>query len=291
MRSRLALLAAAGTGIQVGAAMVATRFVADQTGPMTLALFRYAIGFACLLPAVLIAPRVRIAAGDLVPIAVLGIGQFGILIALLNFGLQSVTAARGALLFATFPLITMLFAAALGQERLTARRSLGVLLALAGVGVSLGEKLLAESGGREWLGALAILLSAATGAICSVFYRPYLAKYPALPVSALAMLASVLFLLGGAGFEGLFAVPLAIDGAGWAAIVFIGLSSGVFYFLWLWALANASPTRVTIFLSLSPVTAALVGAFMLGEPLTPWTIVGLALVIAGLKTALSAKAV
>lgn len=290
MRSRLALLAAAGTGIQVGAAMVATRFVADQTGPLTLALFRYAIGFACLLPAVLMAPRVRIAAGDLVPIAVLGIGQFGILIALLNFGLQSVTAARGALLFATFPLITMLFAAALGQERLTARRSLGVLLALVGVGVSLGEKLLADSGGREWLGALAILLSAATGAICSVLYRPYLAKYPALPVSALAMLASVLFLLGGAGFEGLFAVPPAIDGAGWAAIVFIGLSSGVFYFLWLWALANASPTRVTIFLSLSPVTAALLGAFMLGEPLTLWTIAGLALVIAGLKTALSARA-
>jgi len=290
VRSRLALLAAAGTGIQVGAAMVATRFVADQTGPLTLALFRYAIGFACLLPAVLMAPRVRIAAGDLVPIAVLGIGQFGILIALLNFGLQSVTAARGALLFATFPLITMLFAAALGQERLTARRSLGVLLALVGVGVSLGEKLLADSGGREWLGALAILLSAATGAICSVLYRPYLAKYPALPVSALAMLASVLFLLGGAGIEGSFAAPLAIDGAGWAAIVFIGLSSGVFYFLWLWALANASPTRVTIFLSLSPVTAALLGAFMLGEPLTLWTIAGLALVIAGLKTALSAKA-
>jgi len=65
----LPLLAAAATGVQVGATMVATRFVIDQTAPASLAMLRYAIGFLTLLPAVLIAGRTRIARRDLLPIA------------------------------------------------------------------------------------------------------------------------------------------------------------------------------------------------------------------------------
>jgi hypothetical protein len=45
----LAVLAAAATGVQVGSAIVATRFVIDQTDPVTLAFLRYLIGFCLLL--------------------------------------------------------------------------------------------------------------------------------------------------------------------------------------------------------------------------------------------------
>ena len=63
---------------------------------------------------------------------------------------------------------------------------------------------------------------------------------------------------GAAAAEG----AAAQDGAlflrgGWLAILFIGVSSGVGYYLWLFALRHATPTRVTVFLALSPLTAAL----------------------------------
>ena len=64
----------------------------------------------------------RFARADILPIAALGIGQFGILIALLNYGLQTVPAGRGALIFASFPLLTLIVAALLGHERVTARK-------------------------------------------------------------------------------------------------------------------------------------------------------------------------
>src|SRR5215813_8327361 len=125
----LAAVAAAATGVQVGSAMVATRFVVDQTGPTSLALLRYAIGFSCLLPVVWLSGGwVRFARRDLLPIALLGITQFGILIALLNYGLRFIPSARAALIFATFPLLTMLLAAILGHERLTVSKTLGVPL-------------------------------------------------------------------------------------------------------------------------------------------------------------------
>jgi drug/metabolite transporter (DMT)-like permease len=211
--------------------------------------------------------------------ALLGITQFGILIALLNYGLRSVSAARGALLFATFPLLTMLFAAVLGHERLTGAKVLGVLATIGGVGLALGEKAIA---GGAWTGELAVLASAASGAVCSVLYRPYLRRYPALPVSAFAMLASVAFLTVLAAGEGSLAAAPRFSPAGWLAVGFIGVGSGVGYYLWLWALSHASATRVTVFLALSPLSAAGLGAVLLAEPVSVLSGLGLGCVAVGL---------
>jgi drug/metabolite transporter (DMT)-like permease len=131
-----------------------------------------------------------------------------------------------------------------------------------------------------------VLGSAATGALCSVLYRPYLRRYPTLAVGMLAMLASVLALALPAGAEGFFSHWPQFSTQGWGAVLFIGASSGIGYFLWLWALRHAEPTRVTIFLSLSPVTAALLGALLLGESLTSWLLLGLACIVLGLWLAL-----
>jgi drug/metabolite transporter (DMT)-like permease len=275
--------ASAATGILVGGAMVATRFVVDQTGPASLALLRYAIGFCCLLPIVLLSPgRVRFARRDLLPIALLGVAQFGILIALLNYGLRFIPSGRAALIFATFPLLTMVLAAALGHERLTVPKILGVLLTIAGVGLALGEKAIQEGRAHEWVGELAVFASALCGAVCSVLYRPYLRTYPALAVSAFAMLASVGFLAVLAAGEGFFASVPRFSPGGWLAIAFIGVSSGVGYYLWLWALGRAPATQVTMFLALSPITAVWLGAILLAEKISTPSALGLALVALGL---------
>ena len=76
MRQPGPLWAAAGTGIQVGAAMVATRYVVDAAGPGSLGFLRYLVGLICLVPALWLRPWRRIAGRDLVPIGLLGIGQF-----------------------------------------------------------------------------------------------------------------------------------------------------------------------------------------------------------------------
>jgi len=263
--------------------MVATRFVIDQTAPASLALLRYLIGFCCLLPPVLLSARVRFERGDLVPIGLLGITQFGILIALLNYGLQFIPSARAALIFTTMPLLTLLLAMVLGYERFTLSKTLGVLLTIVGVGFALGEKAVQRgSAAHEWVGELAVFASALSGAICSVLYRPYLRKYPTLPVSALAMLASVGFLAVLAGWEGFFASFPHFTAAGWLAVLFIGISSGIGYYLWLWALNNTTPTKVTVFLALSPITAAGLGVLLLAESISMMLFLGLAFVALGL---------
>lgn len=285
----LALAAAALVGVQVGAAIVATRSLVDQLGPASIACVRYAIALSSLLP--FIAWRRRdawaVRPRDAVPVVLLGIGQFGVLIALLNIGLQQVPAGRAALLFACFPLLTLIVARVLGHERLSATKLSGIGLCLAGIALALGHDVMA-SGTRT--GELAVLASALIGAVCSVLYRPYLRRYGAMPVSLWAMAGALAFLAVWAWFEGLPARLPEVTPAGWRALGFIGLSSGAGYFLWMWALRHAAASRVTIFLALSPLTSLVLGAWWLGEAAPARLWVALGLVVAGLFAATREKA-
>jgi drug/metabolite transporter (DMT)-like permease len=293
--ARWAPWAAAAVGVQVGATIVATRAVVGEVGPATLAALRYAIGLLTLLPFVWRARRdertPRIAPRELPRIVLLGIGQFGLLIALLNIGLRSVPAAKGALLFASFPLLTLIVATMLGHERLGWRQSLGVALTLAAVALALGPDAwrahdsLAASVAGSLVDELAILASALCGAVCSVLYRPVLRRHAALPVGAIAMAAAVVVLALCAPFEDAATRLPQVSARGWAAIAFIGISSGIGYFLWLWALRHAAASRVTLFLSLSPLAAMLLGVLLLGEPLQATLVAALGLVAAGLWVA------
>ncbi len=293
MKLNLALLAAAATGVQVGAAIVASRFVVAEVPPLTLALLRYAIGFTCLLPFFLksfMAPALdgqaraalkNIAITDWLVMAGLGTGQFAVLIALLNYGLQHIGAGQAALIFSLFPLLTLLLSGALGRERISAALLAGVLLSITGVALSLWPKLQAPHPGHWW-GEAAVLASAGVGALCSVLYRPYLQRYPTLAVSSFAMLVSVLFLGLLALTENWPARVMALSLQSWTVVALIGISSGVGYFWWLYALKHESPTRVTVFLALNPLTAALLGVLFLGEALSPWSAGAIFLIASGL---------
>ncbi len=282
--SPLPIFAAALVGVQVGAATVASRFALAELDPTLLGLLRYFVGVLCLVPFVAAAGGMpRMPLRDAVPMAVLGIVQFALLIWLFNVALTHLPAARVALIFSAFPLLTMVFAAALGRERLTPWRTLGVMTTMLGVGLVLGERL--DEGGSSWLGEAAALGAAACGALCSVLYRPYLLRYPALPVSILAMAASVAALLVPAlAVSGLGPVA-KLSWRGWAATLFIGASSGVGYFTLMWAYARASPTRVAVFQALAPLTAAALGWAFLGEMVSATFGLGLCAVAAGIVLA------
>ena len=77
----------------------------------------------------------------------LGLDQFALLIALLNFSLLHMGAAPAALIFSLFPLLTKLLSATLGREPISARLGCGVLLSVTGVTVSLAPKLVSFGAG------------------------------------------------------------------------------------------------------------------------------------------------
>jgi len=280
---RTGLLAAAVTGVQVGAALVATEAIVADVGAGLLGALRYAVALCLLVPVALASRSAPVAARDLLPVALIGIGQFGLLIALLNLSVTYTSSARAALVFATLPLATL----AIGRlvRGTTVRRAelAAVTGSVAGVAVLLGGT--AATGGldpRELAGLGCAALATATGALCSILYAPYLARYGVPKVSAIAMAASLAPLSLMAALEGGGAPPASWSTGTLALIGFIGVSSGVGFLLWLFALSRAPAGIVTAFLGLGPVTAVALSVVLLGEPVTPALAVALVLVLGSL---------
>ena len=99
-----------------GTAAAITRYLIGNADPITLAILRWGIGFACLLPTALLLgvrwPQQR----DWPAVALLGLCFFGLFFVLYNIAIGYTTAARASLALATLPLHTMVVGALLGIE-------------------------------------------------------------------------------------------------------------------------------------------------------------------------------
>lgn len=208
-------LAAAATGIQVGAALVGSAAVVGQTGSGMLGLARYAVALLILAPVAWHIKGPPIAPADRWPVALIGIGQFGVLIALLNVAVRHIPSAQAALIFATLPLVTLVLAARREHQPIDRRALFAIFASVVGVATLLGGQARAGAQALPSLFGLACAaLATLTGALCSMLYRPYLQRYGVVRVSALAMAASLPPLAVLALVEGVPVPPVVADGHG-----------------------------------------------------------------------------
>jgi len=265
-----------------GTAAAITRYLSGDADPLTLAILRWGIGFACVLPIALVL-RARWPRGsDVVGIAVLGLCFYGLFFILYNLAISYTTAARASLALSTLPLQTMVVGGVLRVEPLTARKSAGVGIAILGVFAALASGLSAAPPGA-WRGELIM-----TGAVlCMAFYnvwsRPFIARSSALGFLALGMGAGAAALIVVGLVTGRLAVLEDFGTSQWIAGIYLGIFGGALAFiLWVLALERTTPTRVASTMTVNPVAAALLAGVLVGEPITPNLVIGLVAVFAGI---------
>ena len=102
----------------------------------------------------------------------LGVCFFGMFFVLYNIAIGYTTAARASLALSTLPLQTMIVGAILGIEKLTARKTVGVAIAMSGVFAALATGLSAAPAGA-WRGEVVM-----TGAVlCMAFYNVWSRRF------------------------------------------------------------------------------------------------------------------
>ncbi|WP_156103016.1 DMT family transporter [Thioclava atlantica] len=271
------------TGIQVGAALFASQLIVSDVGVGLLGLLRYGIALLLLFPLLLLRPSAPIARADWLPIILLGLGQIGMMIALLNTAVAYTSAARVALIFATLPAVSMFIDLALGRPFGGRRIGLGVALSIGGVAVLVGAD--AMTGGvrtNDVIGMGAAAGATLCVAVCSSLYAPFVRRYGPVKISSVAFTVSLIPL-------GLIAVilpsaqtPNEWTSAIWWLILAIGLSSGIGYLMWFHAIEKLPATLVTGFLALSPITAAVLSLVSLATDMTPSLLIAVAIVCGGI---------
>jgi drug/metabolite transporter (DMT)-like permease len=280
----LPLAAAAMSSVLGGSSMVAMRLVIDDSDPTSIALIR-CLGTAPVLGFVVFGLRgKRLPAGDALRIAALGAMMFGGFGWLMSAGLVHVPAARGALILATMPLLTLALSTALGREPASWTKAAGAGLALAGVAVALGDRELA--GPDAWKGDLMLAGAAVVGAVHAVLSGTFLRRHAALPVTAIQAAAGIAVLGSVLAWSGDISGLVSFSGWQWLAVFFLAFVGGLLSFvLWFWGLERLDPSRAVLTVSLNRIAAALGGALLLAEPLTLRLLAGLIGVIAGIALA------
>ena len=278
----LGVLIAIASSSLGGTAAAVTRYLVGTADPLTLSILRWGIGFLCVLPVALVMrvawPKWR----DWPAVAVLGICFFGLFFILYNIAVSYTTAARASLALSTLPVQTMLVGALLGMETLTMRKSTGVIIAVVGVGAALASGLAAAPPGA-WRGELIMTAAVLCMAFYNVLSRPLMQRSSALGFLTIGM---------GFGAAALVLVGLATDrmavletftAAQWIAGIYLGIGGGALAFiLWVLALQRATPTRVANTMTVNPISAALLAAPLVDEPITFNLIVGLIAVFLGI---------
>jgi len=268
-----------GLSVLFGTSFVFNSVILREVPPLTLAFMRVALAALMLTPVLWIqgiafpkglsgwSPFVVVAfVNNVVPFSLIVMGQ-----TFIPGGLASI-------LNATTPLFTVVVMAAAGEEKLYARRIVGVLVGLVGV-IILRGGLNAGAGNGQGIGILCGLAAAFSFGLAALLARRYLAGSPPLASTSFQFMASSVMLAAVAGYSDRpwqNPVPGAVT---WLAMIGLaGLSTALAYIVFFRILRRSGGTNVSLATLLIPVTAILLGWLVLGEHIAFREIIG-ALVI------------
>lgn len=290
MREKLGVLIAIVSSCLGGTAAAVTRYLVGDADPVTLAILRWAIGFLFLLPVALALNAKWPRRVDWPGVMALGFCFFGLFFIFYNISISYTTAARASLALSTLPLQTMIVGAVMGIEPLTARKTLGVAVAMIGVFGALATGLPKAPEGA-WLGELIMAGAVLCMAYYNVLSRPYMQRSSALGFLTVGMGTGAAALVAYGALTGSIGVLSGFDAKQWIAGIYLGIGGGAFAFiLWVMALQRATPTQVANTMTVNPIAAAMLAAVLVGEPVTLNLVVGLVAVFAGIWIATSSGA-
>ena len=242
---------------------------------------RIAIAAVCLLGIYLWrTPRERFRRADLPRLAVVSLAGITFNQFFFIAGLSRTSVAHMAVFFAITPLLVLIMAAAIGQERFAWPKFIGMIVAMGGVlalEVSRGNE-----GFATPLGDLLAFLGTIAFAVYTVAGKTLAARYGSVPINTFAYAIGTVTLLPLSWRERATLHVAQVSALAWWSLAYMAIfSSVVAYLVYYYVLAHVPASRLAAFTYAEPVLAAILAWGMLGEPVT-WTLaVGGLLVLAG----------
>ena len=268
-----------------GASFIATKVALEEISPITIVWLRFLMGVVILGLVVLLRRQLTLPDrkewGYFALLGFLGITfhQW-----LQSNALQTSEAGTTAWIVSTTPIFMAVLGWFLLKERLGWTKNTGILLAFAGVLVvvskgNLGSISIGKFGAP---GDVLVLISAVNWSVFSALSRRGLKTYAASLMMFYIMLLGWLFTtLLFFTTSGIGEIP-SMTFRSWLAVGFLGIfCSGLAYIAWYDALQALSTAQTGVFLYIEPLVAVIVAFFILGEAITPASLVGGAVILFG----------
>ncbi len=286
------------TALFWGATFIAGRQVSQHLDSFTIAFLRFAMASSLLLLLTWNAEgRLPILhRRQILPVVLLGLTGIFLYNSLFFKGLRLIEASRAALIVATCPAFIAVTAALFLRERLRPVQMIGIPLSVLGAAVVISQGNLRRilSGGVGWgeLFILGCVLSWTAYSLIgkSVMRRPGVSNARHRDGNPLSPLVAVCYssILGAAAL----AIPAALEDPlenlaratwlDWVSIAYLAVFGTVIGFVWFYeGVKTIGTTRAGLFINFVPISAVILGALILHEPITASLAVGAVLVLSG----------
>ena len=268
-----------------GASVPITKAAIDDLPPVLLAFLRFALAALVLGPVY----RARRRAGAQAPsrASSLALGATGIALYYLgyNVGLQYTSASHAALLQSAVPAITAVLAFVALRERISPLGAIGVASSIAGVLLIVSAQRADAHAPAPLLGNALVLAAVVSWSIYTILAKR-VARLDPLVVTVATALAGLVLLAPAVAIEFALGARPRLTWAGFGAVVYLGLvSSALAYALYGAALRVLGAGQVATYVNLMPVVAVATAVAFLGERLDARTLIGGAIVLAGVALA------
>ncbi|WP_374357001.1 DMT family transporter [Chitinimonas sp.] len=267
-----------------GGTFIVGRVLAQAMPPLSIAFWRFVVASVCLLGLLVhssaLALPTRQQLGWAAALGATGVFSYNVFF---FSGLSLIPASRAALLVALNPIMVALFSAVLLRQSLGARRWVGVLVSLFGAItlISHGDYLAVLRQGIGH-GELLILGCCVSWVAYTLIGRQAMKVLSSLQATFWAALIGCIGLGITAAWRGELVSPVGLSLAQYAGVVFLGALGTAAAFIWYSdGIKAVGAARTVVFTNLVPVFAVLSGIVLLGEKPTLPTLLGGALVVAG----------
>jgi drug/metabolite transporter (DMT)-like permease len=201
------------------------------------------------------------------------------------YGMRFTTPSNAALLYATTPILVLLFSHWFLGEQLTRKKIYGVVLGFIGVTLVIFERGL-DAGMHYLMGNLIISLAVLAWGLYTVYGRKLTSKYGPLDASAITLLTGTVLFLPIGIIPALSFPYSSLTPANWLQILYLGIVTSVIaYLLWYYALSRIEAAKVALFANLQPILTTLMAVLLLGQDLTPLFVIGGIVAICGVVLA------
>jgi drug/metabolite transporter (DMT)-like permease len=196
-------------------------------------------------------------------------------------GLALTTVINATLLGTTIPVFTLIVSIAIGYDKISVRRTLGIVLAASGV-IYLVDPLQADFSAQTNTGNLLIVTNCLLYGAYIALSKDLFKRYGALNVITWMFCIGSIAMLP-AGAYALSSDQLETVSAGtWLAVVYIILVPTLAaYYLNAWALTRVSPSTVATYIYLQPLIAFGLAPWILGESFDARILIASVLIFAG----------
>jgi drug/metabolite transporter (DMT)-like permease len=212
------------------------------------------------------------------------VGIFGVSLNQFLFvlGMNSTSVAHAAIFANMSPFLVLILASATGLEKFSARKFVGVAVALAGV-ILLRVADARPHGESTFWGDLLTFLGSLAFAIFTVLGKPTASQYGTIPVNTVAYVGGALLMAPVTIWQALHYPMASLPAAAWLSVFYMALVSSVLaYLVYYYALAHMEASRLSAFNYLLPPMATMLGVWMLGEQITAWAVVAGVVIFSGI---------